>query len=142
MNKVTIKVLLICAVVCGVSACSSAGRVRLSIDKALNSELAQEKLDPNIKLHFGQTGAYGRTIGTWTSNKKTNNVGKSIESSCQRAFISALISLQTRARNEGGTKITNIHSFYKKEPYWSNNQFECEEGHMMSGVALKGTVIK
>ena len=131
--------MLLCA---SVTACSSAGTVHLSIEDALNSELAQEKLDPSIRMSFGKGPAQGREIGTWVSNKKTNNVGKSIEKSCQRAFISALISLQDRARVEGGSQITNIHSYYKKVPFWSDTEFYCEEGHIMSGVALRGTVVK
>lgn len=136
------KKLLIILSLCALSSCSSAGMVNLSIDDALNSDLAHEKLDQSIKMSFGKSEIYGRKIGTWVSNKKTNNVGKSIETSCQRAFISALISLQNRVRREGGSQITNIHSYYKKVPYWSNTEFQCEEGHIMSGVALRGTVVK
>ena len=140
-NKI-VTTMLLGATLCGLSACSAAGRVHLSIDEALHSDLAYENLDPDIKLSFGKTDIQGRKIGTWVSNKKTNSVGKPVTTSCQRAFISALISLQTRARNEGGRMVSNIHSFYKQQPYWSYTDFECEEGHLMSGVALKGTVVK
>lgn len=136
------KTLNIIAIATLLSACSSAGMVNLPIKEQLNSKLAKEKLNPNIELSFGKKSVKGKTIGTWTSNKKTNNVGKSIPNSCGRAFTSALISLQARAVKEGGNAVVNIHSYYKKNPYWSNTEFQCMEGHIMSGVALRGTVIK
>jgi uncharacterized protein YcfL len=42
------------------TACSSAGRVNLSIEDALNSNLAHEKLDSGIKMSFGKSEINGR----------------------------------------------------------------------------------
>ena len=124
------------------TAYSYARTVYLSIEDALSADLAQASLDPDIKMSFGKGEISGEEMGTWVSNKKTNNVRKGVEASCQRAFVSALISLQHRARSEGGTQIVNIHSYYKKIPFWSDTEFHCEEGRIMSGVALRGTVVK
>ena len=113
------------------------GLQKLSIQSALADSSVNGNIDPNIKLSFGDNGASGKE---WTSNKKTNGVNKSLEEACNRAFVSALISLQDRAKKEGKTSIVDIYSFYKKKKFSSSSQFECEDGKIMSGVTLKGKV--
>ncbi|MBO7066805.1 MAG: excinuclease ABC subunit A, partial [Alphaproteobacteria bacterium] len=73
---------------------------------------------------------------------KTNSSNKDASEACQIAFLSAVKSLQDRAVREGGNAVVNIHSFYNKIPEWSDTTYHCEDGHLMSGVALRGTVIK
>lgn len=113
------------------------GMQKLSIQKALADTSVNGKLDPNIKLSFGDNGGGGKE---WTANKKTNGVNKSVSEACNRAFISALISLQDRAKKEGKTSVVGIYSFYKKNKFSSSSEFECEDGKIMSGVTLKGKV--
>ena len=119
---------------CGAKA---GGMQKLSIQSALADVSANSKLDPNIKLSFGDNGSGGKE---WTANKKTNSVNKSTQEACNRAFISALISLQDRAKKEGKSSVVDIYSFYKKKKFSSSSQFECEDGKIMSGVTLKGKV--
>ena len=80
--------------------------------------------------------------GTFTSNKNTNGVGKSDLVACQRAFLSAVLTFQQRARNEGGNAVVNLRSFYKSKPVSSATEFECGSGAVMSGVALRGDVVR
>lgn len=115
-----------------------------SIQDAMITADFQQKLDPNIQLYFGSqthpaiTTAYAR----YTSNKKTNAFNKSDEAACQRAFLSALITFQQRAKTEGGNAIVEIESYYKKKPFSSETQFECHAGAVIAGTALRGKVVK
>lgn len=113
----------------------------LSIQAALNSDLARQKLDPSIKFVFGSSAGKTITRGL-TANKKTNAFGKDKEVACQRAFISALITFQQRAKKEGGNKVVNITSYYYKNHFSSKSEFQCGIGNVMVGVTLKGDIAK
>lgn len=119
-------------------------RLHKSIAEAMNTESAKEKLDPDIRTYWGDQSypAPVQKMGEYTSNKKTNAVNKSDTGACQWAFLSAMISLQQRAKAEGGNAIVDIHSVYKNEEFRSTTEFECGAGKIMAGVALRGTVVK
>ena len=114
----------------------------IRIDDALKKN--NHLLNSNIKLSFSSKIQENLILdrGFYVSNRKTNAVFKTFESSCTRAFLSAIISLQERAVKEGGNAVINIHSFYKKKEMFSEEVFECHEGNIMSGVALKGRVVR
>ena len=124
------------------AACSAAGPIMRPIHEDLHSARADGFLNPSIELSFGKSEITGKNLGTWVSNKKTNSSNKTAEEACQIAFLSAVKSLQDRAVHEGGNAVTNIHSFYDKVPEWSTTEYRCKDGHLMSGVALRGTVVK
>ena len=124
------------------SACHGAGAVYRPIASDLNSPRAQKVLNPKIQLHFAEGPVQIDPAHTFVSNKKTNAHNKNAEQACQIAFLSALISLQQRAVVEGGNAVVNIHSYYKKNPYFSAETYYCEDGYLMSGVALRGTVVR
>lgn len=117
-------------------------RLHFPIEAALQVD-GKSELDPDIKLFFGDQKhpKAKQTIGNFTSNKKTNAVGKSDETACNWAFLSAVIALQNRAKKEGGNAVINITSYYKKEEFRSSTEFECGAGTIMSGVALQGDVV-
>ena len=102
----------------------------------------KKTLNPEIGLQFGKQDIKGKKLGTFVSNMKTNASNKYAEESCRIAFLSAVKSLQYRAEKEGGNAVVNIHSYYKKVPSWSDTTYHCEDGNLMSGVALRGTVVK
>lgn len=113
-----------------------------SIQDALNSPEAKQVLNPKIKLYFGKP-APGRVVKAGlVSNRKTNAANKSDEKSCQWAFLTVVKQFQDRAESMGATKVGNIISFYKKTPYKSTTQYECHAGNLMSGVALKGDIVR
>lgn len=116
----------------------------LPIDDALASPAYEGKLNPDIKLYFGDQshGRVAQKYGDFVSNKKTNAFGKSDKKACEWVLLSALISLQERALSEGGNAVVNIRSYYKKNEVSSATQYECHAGAIMAGVALKGTVVK
>ena len=118
-------------------------RLKFPVKAALaKGQNYKEKLDPQIKLYFGkQPVKVAKTIGEWTSNKKTNAFNKSDQEACDIAFISAAVSLQDRAKREGGNAVINIHSVYKNDKFESASEYMCGAGPTMAGVALRGTVV-
>lgn len=113
------------------------------IAEAMNSAAAKEQLNGNVKFYFGKNSAkYQRAMGTYTANRKTNAFNKSDDEACRWVFLSALLALQDRAIAEGGNAVVDIHSYYKKNAMHSADSYECHAGAFMSGVALRGTVVK
>jgi uncharacterized protein YbjQ (UPF0145 family) len=53
-----------------------------------------------------------------------------------------MLRLQQRAKELGADAVVNIVSNYKNEEMSSETEFECHDGAMMSGVALKGEFVK
>jgi molecular chaperone DnaK (HSP70) len=104
-------------------------------------QTTKDKLDPSIPLYFGKkTPAVEKKLGEFTSNKKTNAANKSDQEACEIAFVSAAISLQERAKKEGGNAVVNIRSVYKNENVEHDTEYLCGAGTFLSGVALRGTV--
>ncbi len=83
-----------------------------------------------------------QTFGEFTANKKTNAFNKSDQEGCDWNFLSAVISLQGRAKSEGGNAVVNIHSVYKNKDFVSETEYQCGAGAFVSGAALRGTVVK
>ncbi|EPC01160.1 hypothetical protein L861_11335 [Litchfieldella anticariensis FP35 = DSM 16096] len=115
----------------------------LSIEEAMNTPAARERLDPNIRFFFADT-PHGEVVaehGNFVTNKKTNAFNKTDEEACRWVMLSALISLQDRVKAEGGNAVINIESFYKRHPMTSRTEYECHAGALMAGVALRGDVV-
>jgi uncharacterized protein YbjQ (UPF0145 family) len=118
--------------------------LKFPVDAALaKGQNYKEKIDPQVKLYFGRQPKLkvAKTIGEYTSNKKTNAFNKSDQEACDIAFISAAVSLQQRAKQEGGNAVVNIHSVYKNDKFESPTEYLCGAGALMAGVALRGTVV-
>lgn len=116
----------------------------LPIDDALNTPAAKEKLSPSVAFYFGKQThpPVAQTLGEYTANRKTNAVNKSDRQACEWVFLSALLALHDRAVQEGGNAVINIKSYYKKNEFVSDSEYECHAGGIIAGVALKGTVVK
>lgn len=119
-------------------------RHRISIESALAWGEDEGVLISSVRLYFGdQTHPAVETdFGEYTSNKKTNAVGKSDEKACKWAFLSAMKSLQERAIKEGGNAVINIYSYYKRNKVVSATEFECGAGATIAGVTMIGEVVK
>jgi hypothetical protein len=119
-------------------------QLMLSIEAAMNSAEFKERLDPDIGFYFGnQTHPeVTESLGNYVSNKKTNAFNKTDEAACQWVLLSALLSFQDRVRAEGGNAVINLTSYYKKNTFSSETQYECHAGAIIAGVALKGDVVK
>ena len=141
------KIALLSAALCLAFAAAAPAKddhLQLSIEDAMNTSDAKDKLDGSVKFFFGKQkhGTPKQKFGTFTANKKTNFVGKSNNEACQRAFLSSMISLQERAQKEGGDAVINIKSVYKKDELESETEYVCGAGTFMGGVALRGEVVK
>jgi len=115
-----------------------------SIQEAMNTEDAKAKLDKGIQFYFGEQKhpKAEKTFGEFMSNKKTNAFNKTDERACQWAFLSAMLSFQDRALQEGGDAVVNIRSYYKRHEVSSTTEFECGAGNIIAGVTFKGDVVK
>jgi uncharacterized protein YbjQ (UPF0145 family) len=104
----------------------------------------KERIDPEIRMYFGKqkSPAVERKLGEFTANRKTNATNKTDKEACEISFVSAVLSLQQRARREGGDAVVNVHSVYKNEFRESDTEYLCGAGTFVSGVALRGTVVK
>ena len=138
--------LLACAVLLVVSGAAPAkdDHLNLSIESAMGTTDAKDKLDGSVKFFFGKQKypKPSKQLGTFTSNKKTNALGKGEEAGCQRAFLSAMIALQERAQKEGGNAVVGIKSVYRNDELESETEYECGSGAFVKGVALRGEVVK
>jgi hypothetical protein len=119
-------------------------RLHLPLKDALETAAAKSRIDPNVKLYFGEQTfpAPIAKYGTFTANRKTNFANKSDKDACNWAFLAAVLSLQERAKREGGNAVVHIKSVYRKGDFSSATEYECGAGHIMGGVALQGEVVK
>ncbi|MEP4888957.1 MAG: excinuclease ATPase subunit [Aliiglaciecola sp.] len=115
-----------------------------SIQEAMESADFKQRLDPNIALYFGEQahGEVTKSLGSFPTNKKTNAFNKSDDEACQWVLLSALLTLQDRAKKEGGNAVINIASYYKKNTVVSDTEYECHAGAFVAGVALMGEVVE
>ena len=144
MMKRLLLISLIGAALAAPSAYARDDRLKFQIQDGLNSSAAQGKINGGVRLFWGDQKfpAPQQTFGTYTTNKKTNALNKSDQEACEINFASAVIALQDRARSEGGNAVVNIHSVYKNVDTSSDTEYDCGAGTFVSGVALRGTVVK
>ena len=118
--------------------------LKLPNKDAMGAQAAKSQLGTDVRFFFGNEAhpAPKSTLGTYTSNKKTNFANKSDKEGCEWVFLSAMISLKQRALAEGGNAVINIQSYYKKNEFSSPTEYECHAGAFVGGVALRGTVVK
>ena len=136
--------IMISAMLLAFSAQARDDRQMYNYEDAMSTPSAKEKLSTDIKYYFGDQSAPAATkeFGEYSTNKKTNAFGKDDYKACQWAFLSAMITLQERARSLGADAVVNIKSNYKGNLKNSKTQFECGAGALMAGVALTGKFIK
>lgn len=116
--------------------------VVLNFNQAVQEGIAEGIIDKDIKFYLqGQSHpAVIKNHGEYKSNKKTNGVGKSEEKSCNWVLLSVLKVYQQRARSLGANAVINIKSNYKSREFIDDENYQCGDGLIMSGVALKGDV--
>jgi uncharacterized protein YbjQ (UPF0145 family) len=145
--KMTTTIRLLCAfALAGTAAAAQARdtRLMLPLSVAMSANDAQYRLGDSVKFYFGKqaTPPVLERLGTDHTSQKTNSVGKSADTACNWAFLSAMLRLQQRARELGANAVINIVSNYKNIETSSETEFECHDGAVMSGVALKGEFVK
>ncbi len=128
----------------GVTAHARDTVLHLPFEQVVARGVASGKLDGSIKFFLHGKGPAGGTVldNEVVVNKKTNGVGKADDEACDWALMSALISLQQAAKNAGANTVNNIVSYYKKTEYKDPQHYECHAGGIVTGVALKGQLVK
>lgn len=126
------------------SAMAGSGKVMLPIAGAMEANDAQAKLNNGVKFFFaGQaTPKILSKLGEKKTSQKTNAFGKSAETACNWAFLSAMMHLEKQAVALGANAVVNIVSNYNNVPTASATEFECHEGALMAGVAFKGDFVR
>jgi hypothetical protein len=119
-------------------------RLRFSIKTALNHADTKMRLDPNIRLYFGDQKHpnVAQDLGDVRTNQKTNATGKQDQDACDWVFLSALIKLEDRAHQMQANAIIDIQSNYKNELFSSQTEYVCGAGTFIAGVALTGRLVK
>lgn len=115
----------------------------LKISDVLTMPEAAGRLDPSVKLYFGdQQGPEGSDHGEVVANPKSNSLNQKHEWACRWTMLSGLVQLQQRAKAMGATAIVGIESNYKKTPLSSETEFECHAGALVTAVSLRGEMIR
>lgn len=116
----------------------------VSIQQALATPDAQTELDHKVHFYFGDAEhpPVIKDFGGLITHKENNAVTNSDNTSCNRAFLSAVVQLQTRAEELGADSVINIHSYYKQHDVSNREQAECYVGFFTSGVTLMGEFVK
>jgi len=142
-SLVLVGLTLFCLVV-AMEASARDTRAMFSLQDALGTETAKEKLGDSVRFYFGEQKhpIAEKKFGEFMSNKKTNAFNKSDKQACEWAFLSAMLSFQQRALSEGGNAVVNIRSFYKRNEVSSTTEFECGAGGILAGVTFKGDVVQ
>jgi len=145
MKKLALSIAIAAAAVAAVAPAQARdNKMMMSIENAMNDNDARNRLGDSVKFYFGaqKTPAIAKKLSTDQTSQKTNSFGKSPEKSCNWAFLSAMLRLQARAKELGADGVVNIVSNYKNVENASETEFECHDGAMMTGVALKGDFVK
>ena len=118
--------------------------VNLPIANALNSPEAHDKLGHSVQFYFGTqpTPRIVREFGSFVAHRKTNGFAKSEDTSCDWAFLSALVELQSRAVSLGANAVVDIESYYNRHEVSSPATYECHKGFLMAGVVLRGKMVR
>lgn len=145
MKKLVFNLVLIAATFSAVGTAHAADdKHMMPISAAMEAKDAKEKLSGEVQFFFGnqKTPKVLTKLGSDFTNKKTNAFGKSADTACNWAFLSAMLALQEHAQRVGANAIINIVSYYKKIENSSPTEFECHTGTAIAGVALKGEFVK
>lgn len=104
---------------------------------------AQTRLDPAVRLYFGQQ-QYSQPSSLrhdYFVDRSGNALFNSAESACRNVALDNLVTLQERARAVGANAVVNIVSDYSRAPRQDNDSYQCHVGSLTANVSLKGTMV-
>ena len=144
MNKIILGIALTATLGSVLPAQARDSKMMMPIAGAMADNDATGRLGDSVKFYFGKqkTPKVLQKLSTDQTSQKTNSFGKSAEKACNWAFLSAMLRLQARAQELGANAVINIASNYKNVEMLSDTEYECHDGAMMTGVALKGDFVK
>jgi len=115
----------------------------LDVAKAKTEGTGHEKLlDIPVFMAGEKHRNVAKDFGVFRSNRRTNAANKTDEAACQVAFLSALIQLQSRARELGASAVVEVTSITRDQPFSSATQYRCAAGGIVANVALEGRLVK
>lgn len=112
--------------------------------KYARENVDQSRVLTNISWHMAgeKHRRVAQSYEVASTTKSTNAAFKSDEVACARAFMSAIIQLQTRARNLGGDGVIDIKSHVDSRTFDEGDIFGCKAGNIVAHVSLTGTPVK
>ncbi|HSZ83065.1 MAG TPA: excinuclease ABC subunit A [Polyangia bacterium] len=119
-------------------------RLTFKVKDALEHGESKQKLNPNIKLYFGKIPHPKpvQDLGDFEAKEKTRSFHRTDQEACDWVFLSAVLKLQEHAQNMQADAIVDIESDFKGQPLVSDKEYLCDAGSIMSGVTLKGRLVK
>jgi hypothetical protein len=140
--KRIIAVAVLAAVASGAMAADD--KLMKPIAAAMAANGAEAKLNNGVQFFFaGQpTPKVLEKRGSDKTSQKTNSFGKSSDTACNWAFLSAMLRFEKRAKELGANAVVNITSNYGNIETASATEFECHEGNIMAGVAFKADFVR
>lgn len=129
MKRIILLLLVICATATN-AAYAGDKQHKLSISDAMQTSDFKTRLDAGVKFYFGKQAfpSPSAQMGERVTNKKTNAFNKTDRQACEWVLLSALIALQNSAVAAGGNAVVNIESFYKRNEFSSETEYECHTG--------------
>jgi uncharacterized protein YbjQ (UPF0145 family) len=144
MKKMIAVAALLAVSLTSLSASAADTLLKFPIAGAMAANDAQNRLGDSVQFYFGDQ-ATPQVLERLFSDKtslRTNGFGKSAETACNWVFLSAMLQLQKRAQAMGANAVINIVSNFNNVEMSSQTEFECADGALMAGVALKGDFVK
>jgi len=127
------------------SAASASARTtfhELDVAKAKSEGVGHEKLlDIPVFMEGQKHREIAKDLGVFRTNRRTNASNKTDEQACQIVFLTALIQLQSRARELGANAVVEVRSITRDEPFSSATQYRCAAGSIVANVALEGRLV-
>lgn len=116
--------------------------LHLDFDAVVQEAIQAGRLDGRVKFYLAGEQLPGtvRPLNDAVTNKKTNAFNKSDQEACAWVLQSALITLQSAAKNAGANAVVDIVSYYKRNEFRDPQNYECHAGAFVAGVALKGKI--
>jgi uncharacterized protein YbjQ (UPF0145 family) len=144
MKKMITVAALLAVSLASFSASAADKMVKFPIAGAMAANDAQARLGDSVKFYFADqpTPKVLKKITSDKTSLRTNGFGKSADKACNYVFLSAMLALQKRATEVGANAVINIVSNFKDVEFASQTEFECADGAIMAGVALKGDFVK
>jgi hypothetical protein len=141
------------ASLCAFSAQARHDTYILPIQDVFETSEAKAKLDGHVKFYFADQphpDVEATLKPAFVIHKKarayrsdwSDDQSKDDESGCIRSMLVVLRIFQAHAIKAGGNAVINIESYFKKNVFRSNDQFECHAGDSGSGVILRGDIVK
>lgn len=116
---------------------------KFPVQHALDSSVAKKKLLDVPFFMIGQKhDNVVKDLGVFKSSKTSSGFSKSDQDGCDQAFLSAIISLQERAKKEGGDAVVDIKSVTKGNNMESATEYGCLAGALVIRVSLEGRIAK